>query len=172
MQYKGGLHVWNINLIFCATSRFITVHVNYNNEKIGWTLFQPPVKEDWYLCRLFCAVDTPKEDFFSTSESRLCFLFEKDTFFLKRKEKNISLFNYPQLLHLSHPPQVSFPRRREKEKGCFSLAWQHASLSFFSYHSADHFYAWNREVDWKHSLAIQTMKKGDPQSFIRYEDLQ
>lgn len=31
----------------------------------------------------------------------------------KEEGKNISLFNYPQLLHLSHPPQVSFPRRRD-----------------------------------------------------------
>lgn len=103
-------------------------------RKIGWTLFQPPVKEDWYLCRLFCAVDTPKEDFFSTSESLVMFSLLKRHILSKeegeeREKKNISLFNYPQLLHLSHPPQVSFPRRKRKREGMlFTLPRQHASL--------------------------------------------
>lgn len=44
----------------------------------------------------------------------LCFLFDEDTVFLKRREKNISLFNYPQLLHLSRPLVSKESREREE----------------------------------------------------------
>lgn len=127
-----------------------------------------PIKERWYLVilkgrllwRKWVLVMFWKRHILSKEGRR------------KKKKKHISLFNYPRLLHLFQPPtpkppQVCFQRERS-----FSLARQHSSLSFFPYLPGHHFYAWNTEVDWKHSAAIQTMKKEDPQSFIRYEDLQ
>lgn len=50
---------------------------------------------------------------------QLCFLFEKDPSFFKEERKNISLFNYPQLLHLVRPPLIS-KERREREGMLFT----------------------------------------------------
>ena len=167
-----------INQLLHISSRFnsgqLTCRLKKEKKekKISRNPFHPKWKRPDIFVDFLCCERCLKGISLARVSPGYVFSFEKDTFFLKRKEKNISLFNYPQLLHLARPPQVSFPRRGEKEKGCFSLAWQQPSLSFFSYHSSSHFYAWNREEDWKHSPAIQTMKKGDPQSFIRYEDLQ
>lgn len=96
------------------------------------------------------------------------FLFEKNTFFWKRRGKISSFFNYPHLLHLLPPPQICLPQRKKAAAFLRRCAPPPPSLI----RPGLHFYAWNTEVDWKHSVAIQTLKKRDPLSFIRYEDLQ
>lgn len=91
--------------------------------------------------------------------------FKEVTWFLRRDEKHCC-FQLPPAPSPCHPSLVF----KERERG--EIKDFHPSFSFPSSHPSYHFYASYREADWKHSLAFQTMKKGDPQSFIRYEDLQ
>ncbi len=96
----------------------------------------------------------------------------------KEEGKICSFFNYPHLLTLSLlPGSASLREWKQPEVGVGGGGLHNA----FDWRCGPppslirpglHFYAWNIEVDWKHSVAIQTLKKRDPLSFIRYEDLQ
>lgn len=93
----------------------------------------------------------------------------KEHIFLKEKKENQFLFQLPPS---TSPPQICLSQRK-RERGGKQLDGASFSLPPPSLNRPDlHFYAWNTEVDWKHSVAIQTLKKRDPLSFIRYEDLQ
>lgn len=111
------------------------------------------------------------------SSSDSVFLIEKNTFFWKRRGKNLFLFQLPP--STSPSPSSSDLPPSEKES---RQRWVGGPLhKAFNWRCGPppslirpglHFYAWNIEVDWKHSVAIQMLKKRDPLSFIRYEDLQ
>lgn len=116
-----ALHLSKINQIYHATSSSILVHVNGRDEKIGGNLFQPPLKENWYLCRLSVLWTHLKEDFCSWDESWLCFPFEKDTFFLKRKEKTFHFSITPSSLTSPILPRSSFHREEKKRRDAFHL---------------------------------------------------
>ncbi len=96
----------------------------------------------------------------------------------KEEGKICSFFNYPHLLHLIPPPWICLPQRMKAARGGCGGGGLHNAFDWRCgpppslIRPGLHFYAWNIEVDWKHSVAIQTLKKRDPLSFIRYEDLQ
>lgn len=89
----------------------------------------------------------------------LFLFFHNFTWFLWRDEKTLLFWFTPS--SLTSPSFPSFQGEEREKKGFSAL-----------FLILPHFYVSYREADWKHSLAFQTMKKGDPQSFIRYEDRQ
>lgn len=66
-------------------------------------------------------MDASKGDFFSRSVSWLCFLFEKDTFFLKRKKKTFHFSITPSFFTSPILPRSSFQGEEKKRRDAFHL---------------------------------------------------
>lgn len=110
---------------------------------------------------------------FAKSSSGSVFFSLKRTHSSEKEEGKISsFFNYPHLFHLLPPPRICLPQRKKAARSGGVAFHRRCSPPPSLICPGLHFYAWNTEVDWKHSVAIQTLKKRDLLSFIRYEDLQ
>lgn len=110
-----------INQLLHISSRFnsgqLTCRLKKKKKKRNkQKSFPPQMKASWYLCGLSVLWTLLKGDFFSTSESRLCFLFWKRHILSKEEGKKHFTFQLPPAPspRSSSPGLVSKERRKRE----------------------------------------------------------